>query len=216
MRSVTLLAAVAILAVAGCARLPIGAGYEQQDAVFGEVLPATAESLAPGGARDADVLAALGPPTAITALPDGYAFLYEGGRLRTRSVGGNFYQFQSGYAWSSAQLAIAAFVFDDEGILCGAAVERGDEGTGSGFSAGSQGAQAFDQIAFLLPASQHFWGRQLLRRLPAGLNRGSDMASGLHGLERRGTPVDVGQRTLASGYSDAQALLDLLRTQTGQ
>lgn len=207
---------VAALASVGCSRIPIGGGYEHQAAVFGEVLPATAESLVPGAARDTDVLDRLGPPAAITALPGGYAFLYEGGRLTNQSLGASFYQAKAAYAWSSAQFAIAAFVFDDEGALQGAAVERSDEGTGSGLSFGGEHAHAFDQVAFLAPAHQHSWGRKLLRRLPAGLNRGSDITSGAHGLERRGTPVAVGQRTLASGYSDPQALLDLLKTQTGQ
>lgn len=217
MRAIPALAMLAAaLASAGCARLPIGAGYEEQDTRFGEVLPPAAEELAPGQAQDTDVLAALGPPALITALPSGYAFLYEGGQLTNRSVGANVYQFQAGYAWSGAQFAVAAFVFDADGQLRGAAIDRSDSGTGSGFSVGSQRAQAFDQIAFLLPAPQHLWSRQLLRRLPTGLNRGSDIVSGAHGLERRGTPVSVGQRTLASGYSDALALLELLRTQTGQ
>lgn len=216
MRALMLLALLAASAMGGCTRLPIGAGYERQNAVFGELLPAATDHLVPGAARDADVLDTLGPPTAISALPDGYAFLYEGGRLKNQSIGANFYQAKAGYAWSSAQFAIAAFVFDHEGGLRGAAIERSDEGTGSGFSVGTQHAQAFDQLAFLAPASQHLWGRKLLQRLPAGLNRGSDVTTGEHGLQRRGTPVNVGQRTLASGYNDAQALLDLLRTQTGQ
>jgi hypothetical protein len=207
---------LAALGNGGCTRLPIGAGYETQNAVFGEVLPERVDKFVPGEARDTDVLAALGPPAAITALPEGYAFLYEGGRLKNQSVGANFYQAKAAYAWSSAQFAIAAFVFDAESILRGAAVERSDEGTGSGFSVGTQNAQAVDQIAFLVPASQHLWGRKLLQRLPAGLNRGSDVTLGEHGLQRRGTPVSVGQRTLASGYNDAAALLDLLRTQAGQ
>jgi hypothetical protein len=38
----------------------------------------------------------------------------------------------------------------------------------------------------------------LLDRFPEALNAASDMDDGGHGLELRGTPTDVGQRTLAT------------------
>lgn len=202
--------------LAACSRLPIGAGYEADFVSFDRVLPETAEALTPGTAMDTDVLAALGPPAAVTALPDGYAFLYEGGQLRNRGVGANFYQARASYAWSAAGFALAAFVFDREGRLTAAAIERSDEGTGQGFSIGAQSAAAVDQLPFVLPATQHAWGRQLLDRLPAGLNAGSDPDSGTAGFELRGTSPSVGQRALASGYNDAQALLDFLKRQAGQ
>jgi hypothetical protein len=202
--------------LAACSRIPIGAGYEADFVSFDRVLPETAEALTPGAAKDADVLSALGPPAAITALSGGYAFLYEGGQLRNRGVGANFYQARASYAWSAAGFSLAAFVFDDEGQLTAAAVERSDEGTGRGFSIGTQNAVAVDQLPYILPASQHAWGRQLLDRLPAGLNAGSDPDGGAAGLELRGTSPSVGQRTLASGYNNAQALLDFLKRQAGQ
>ena len=202
--------------LAACARIPIGAGYEADFVSFDTVLPRTAETLVASTATDGDVLVALGPPAAITALPDGYAFLYEGGQLRNRGVGASFYQARASYAWSAAGFSLAAFVFDREGRLTAAAVERSDEGTGKGFSIGSQNAAAVDQLPYILPASQHAWGRQLLDRLPAGLNAGSDPDSGAAGFELRGTSPSVGQRALASGYNDAQALLDFLKRQAGQ
>jgi hypothetical protein len=48
------------------------------------------------------------------------------------------------------------------------------------------------------------------------LNAGSDLDSGAAGFELRGTSRSVGQRALASGYNDAQALLDFLKRQAGQ
>jgi hypothetical protein len=209
-------ACTAAMLLAACSRFPIGAGYEADLVSFDRVLPETAAALASGTATDADVLAALGPPAAITALPEGYAFLYEGGQLRNRGIGANFYQARASYAWSAAGFSLAAFVFDREGRLTAAAVARTDEGTGKGFSIGTQSAAAVDQLPFILPATQHAWGRQLLARLPAGLNAGSDLDSGAAGFELRGTSPSVGQRALASGYNDAQALLDVLKRQAGQ
>jgi hypothetical protein len=210
------LACGAAMLIAACSRIPVGAGYEADFVTFDRVLPETAGTLTPGTATDEDVLAALGPPAAITAMADGYAFLYEGGRLRNRGVGANVYQARASYAWSAAGFSLGAFVFDRQGRLTAAAVERSDEGTGKGFSIGTQNAAAVDQLPYILPASQHVWGRQLLDRLPAGLNAGSDPDSGEAGFELRGTSPSVGQRTLASGYNDAQALLDFLKRQAGQ
>ena len=46
-------------------------------------------------------------------------------------------------------------------------------------------------------APQHRWGMSLLNPLPQTLNAANDIDVGMHGLEQRGTPRAVGQRTLA-------------------
>jgi hypothetical protein len=51
--------------------------------------------------------------------------------------------------------------------------------------------------ALTAAAPQHQWGRSLLHPLPHTLNAANDLDTGLHGLEQRGTPTAVGQRTLA-------------------
>jgi hypothetical protein len=48
------------------------------------------------------------------------------------------------------------------------------------------------------------------------LNAGSDPDGGAAGLDLRGTSPPVGQRTPASGYHDAQALLGFLKRQAEQ
>lgn len=210
------LLAAAVPGLAGCASLPFGAGYSEERARFGDILPEAAESLAPREATDRDVMAVLGPPAAITALPEGYAFLYEGGALVSRSVGGSIFSVRGAYAWSARELASAAFVFDDGGELVAAGVERSRDGTGIGFSIGTQGASAADQIVYLLPSSTHLWGRSMLRRLPVLLNSQSSLVSGEAGFERRGTTTRVGQNALPASHVTALALLELLRQQTGQ
>lgn len=205
-----------IAGAAGCASPPVGAGYDDNRSAFGEPLPREAEALQVAVASYADVLDSLGPPTAITTLSDGFAFLYESGQLRTEGVGLSVASLRLGYAWSSSELALAAFVFDARGLLIGAAVDRSVDDTGDGFAFGPQKAEAADDAAYLLPSPQHRWGSQLLRRLPVLLNAQSDLDSGGRGLGLRGTTSKVGQRTLASGYITAQDLLQLLKAQAGQ
>src|SRR5262249_46307431 len=51
-------------------------------------------------------------------------------------------------------------------------------------------------------APQHHWGMSLLNPLPQTLNAANDIDAGMHGLEQRGTPRTVGQRTLAGPYQN--------------
>jgi hypothetical protein len=211
------LAAIAIGAtvLSGCASLPFSAGYTIESAEFGDQIPPEAEGFEPGVATHHAVLDGLGPPAAITALPDGFAFLYQGGRLANQSVGASVYSLRAGYSWSDAEKAAAVFVFDRAGRLVGGAVDRRADGTGRGFAVGTQRSEAADQLVFLLPSSQHFWGRQGLRRPPRTLMQQTNVDSGAHAVEQRGTTTRVGQRSLESGYVNALALLELLRQQTG-
>jgi hypothetical protein len=50
------------------------------------------------------------------------------------------------------------------------------------------------------PTPQHHWGMSMLNPLPQTLNAASDLDAGMQGLEQRGTPTAVGQRTLESTY----------------
>ena len=206
----------ALALVAGCSSIPFGAGFTEEGSTYGQTLPPAVDGLEAGTHTDSDVLDLLGPPAHVTALPAGYAFLYEGGHLQSRSVGASYHSFRAAYAWSTVEFSIAAFVFDDDGRLTAGAIERRDDGSGRGFSIGTQGARAADQLVYVLPSSQHLWARSMLRRTPVLLNEQSSLDSGEHGFARRGTTAKVGQETLPSSYVTAIGLLDLLRTQTGQ
>lgn len=203
------------MVLGACAQLPVGAGYNQDDGGFGIELDQSLEALQPGFATYGDVTDALGPPAVMTRLGDGFAFLYDGAALRNRSVSISVYSLRAGYSWSDAGFTLATFVFDGEGRLIGKASERRTDQTGRGFAIGTQRSSAADQFIYLVPASQTFWGRQMLRKIPRTLSQQTNPDSGESGLERRGTTAKVGQRTLESGYRTALALLDLLKTQTG-
>jgi hypothetical protein len=47
---------------------------------------------------------------------------------------------------------------------------------------------------------QFTWGRRALEPLTVTLNEGNSVTSGTHGIEMRGTPDSVGQRTLESQH----------------
>ncbi|MBY8975146.1 hypothetical protein KHP62_04960 [Rhodobacteraceae bacterium NNCM2] len=214
-RTLALLIALTVLGTASCARLPAGAGYNRDAATFGSVIPQEAKALEPGAATYAEVVDLLGPPSVITALPEGFAFLYEGGSLDNQSVEVTVYSVRGGYSWSKAGFSAAVFVFDAGGQLRGKAIEERNDGTGRGMAVGTHRSNAADQAIYLVPAQQTFWGRQMLRRIPRTLNDASNLDSGQAGLERRGTTSKVGQRTLESGYLTALGLLELLKQQTG-
>jgi hypothetical protein len=215
-RLTTLLALAVLAAAAGCVSAPLGAGYDDGRSAFGEPLLLDEAELEAGRATDSEVLDRLGPPTAITALPEGYAFLYQSGRVRTEGVGINILALRVGYAWSMKELELAVFVFDAAGVLVGSAVDHSVVDAGTGFAFGTQKAEAADHATYLLPLPQHRWGSQFLRSLPVLLNAQSNPDGGSNGLEQHGTTGKVGQRTLASGYITAQNLLELLKAQAGQ
>lgn len=113
-------------------------------------------------------------------------------------------------------VAVAVFVFDEAGQPAAAGVEWSRDGTGRGFSIGTQNARAADQLDCLLLSGAHLRGRSMLRRLPVTLNAESRLATGRAGFERRGTTTRVGQNALPSSHVTDLDLLDLLRQQTGQ
>jgi hypothetical protein len=149
----------------------------------------------------ADVLARLGPPAKVTALPDGFAFLYEQSTV-----------FQYGFSWFFIYPVLGlgitkgkrvvdtyAVVFDAHGVVVGdghttGAVPLSFEVSMSAFTSSEQLRE------LTAPAPVHRWGVSLLKPLPKTLNSGSDMDAGEHGLEQEATPKGVGQRTLERVY----------------
>jgi hypothetical protein len=54
------------------------------------------------------------------------------------------------------------------------------------------------------PAPQHRWGMHMISPLPKTLNAANNVDAGMHGLEQRGTPNAVGQRTLERTYGKSR------------
>jgi hypothetical protein len=149
----------------------------------------------------ADVLARLGPPAKLTALPDGFAFLYEQSTA-----------FQYGFSWFFIYPVLGlkltkgkrvvdtyAVVFDAHGFVVGDGHTTGTVplNVEVAISTLTSSKQLRELTA---PAPVHRWGLSMLKPLPKTLNRESDIDVGQHGLEQQSTPKDVGQRALERVY----------------
>ena len=155
-----------------------------------------------------DVLQELGPPPKLTALGDGFAFLYE--EILTDEP-----QLSFGLGWipipvirsieitlSRAECTVETLllIFDREGILRSQLARWPTKYLGSG-----GGVELFisvnsyvDTETLQVPTGPNQWGTSLLGPLPQVLNLPHDLYTGVSGVELRGTSYNVGQETLAA------------------
>jgi len=170
---------------------------------LGQPVAARAGGFAEGRTGVNAVIRDLGPPNAITRLPDGFAFLYEHSTIS---------EFQFGFsanlpvirwlkfvrAWNHIEQDNVLLTFDDQGVLCSVGTGNWQESLGGG------GAVQFlfvvmslsDLSDFLCPADAHGWGKSLLQPLPVTLNSAQSLRNGEHGLQLRNSPDFAGQHTL--------------------
>jgi hypothetical protein len=170
---------------------------------LGESLPPV-EQAAAQGATTGQVLDALGPPSQITALNDGYAFLYEHALIRERQLG-----LSVNYLWLRYfKLALGSAEADREALLL--TFGRDGRVSNSAFFEWTEDLGKGNSVQFIIAVMSVVdtgeitetpitlkWGGELLQsRLPESLNRQSSTITGLNGLEQSGTPTGAGQRTL--------------------
>jgi hypothetical protein len=144
----------------------------------------------------ADVLAVLGPPAKLTALPSGFAFLYESTQALLRSLSLSVYFIKASVTKGDRVLDAYVVLFDEHGLVIGHEQRTKSVPLSLTFSITIPTGGPPKALTILAP--QHRWGMSLLQPLPKTLNAASDVDAGLYGLEQRGTPIAVGQRTLAS------------------
>jgi hypothetical protein len=144
----------------------------------------------------ADVLAALGPPTKVTVLPSGFAFFYERTQVFQRGIALSVYFIRVSVTQGDRLLDSYVVVFDERGVVVGHAQLTTSVPLSRTFAVTIPTGGPPRELTALAP--QHQWGRSLLNPLPHTLNAANDIDTGMHGLEQRGTPRAVGQRTLAS------------------
>ncbi|UCH46610.1 MAG: hypothetical protein JSU95_10825 [Betaproteobacteria bacterium] len=149
------------------------------------------------------VLDTLGPPTRISALPDGFAFEYESFRIDERQLGLSpnvkfLRWFKLAYGTARVARETYTLVFDSNGLVkaFGNAREDQDAGKGLAFQFIVTVTQVVDTRYLDEWPGQHAWGVSMLQPLPVALNREQSLDSGEHGIEQRGTPTSSGQRTL--------------------
>jgi hypothetical protein len=143
----------------------------------------------------ADVLATLGPPTKLTALPSGFAFLYESSQAVLRSLSLSVYFIKVSVTKGDRVLDTYVVLFDERGLVVGHEQITKSLPLSLAFAVTLPTGGPPKALTILAP--QHQWGMSLLKPLPKTLNAANDLDAGMYGLEQRGTPSAVGQRTLA-------------------
>ena len=150
------------------------------------------------------MLKQLGPPLRVSATPVGYVLAWEHWDIKERKVG-----FSLGFAgadllsidWGKAR-AKGEFLllgFNHEHELTDASFTEWDNETGGGKAIQPLGSlvSVVDVDDLLESMPHHRWGASSLDSLPETLNAQSEPDTGQNGLEQRGTPTLVGQRSLA-------------------
>jgi hypothetical protein len=143
----------------------------------------------------ADVLAALGPPEKLTVLPSGFAFLYESTQALVRSIALSVYFIRVSVTKGDRVIDTYVVLFDERGLVVGHEQITKSVPLSLTFAVTIPTGGRPQALTVLAP--QHQWGMSLLKPLPKTLNAANDIDAGMHGLEQRGTPIAVGQRTLA-------------------
>lgn len=150
-----------------------------------------------------DILDTIGPPTQITALPEGFAFLYESLLIREKQIG--FSSSKKALSWfklsfsdADADRLIHIFTFDKRGLLRShvRSTSHKDIGDGSSLQFIFTVEEMVDTNYLEKDSAQQEWGFSLLKPIPQNLNVNQSLDSGINGFELLGTPTAVGQRTL--------------------
>ena len=192
--SLAVLLVLAGLASAGCTTIGRRVGVP---------IPAPTADLEEGVTRVSDVVDLLGPPARMSALPDGLAMLYEYIDASERQLGINLELigldwFKLAFGRGAADRQALLLIFDQDGTLRAREYKAWHEniGRGLGFQIFFVAMPTVDSKHLWESPEQFTWGRQALDPLTVALNVGSSVTSGSHGIEMRGTPDSVGQRTL--------------------
>jgi hypothetical protein len=151
------------------------------------------------------VLDLFGPPSQISALPEGFVFLYDSLAEIERQLGVSF-----GKVYNDIELLKLSFgratlrpqyfvvVFDQHGMVRAGGLYEGEKKIG-----GSMVLQVVftvipttDMSYLKVPPVQEDWGLSLVEQPPIALNASGDFGSGTAGVEVRGAPKAVGQHSL--------------------
>ena len=190
--------AIALLATLGCTLI---------DKEIGDrFIPAARAMFAAGDDLHVDrVLSTLGPPQSVSALPGGYAFVYQQIAVRERQFGitpetAPLNWFKLALADADARIKSLVIVFDNADWVASWGIGNTVE------DAGDSSALMLAITVKSLVDTQELsggstygvarWGMSLLHPADIQLNRGSSVDSGENGAELRGSPRSVGQRTL--------------------
>lgn len=186
------------LLLSGCSTL-----YKRVDPGMGEV-DKDEIAFKAGQTHYHDVLDQLGPPSRLSSMGEGFAFLYEAMLIRELQTGiggqSGFWQLlKFSFADSKLFRHTAMLTFNDDGILISAAYS--DTAEPLGRSGAIQPILTVQQIVDTTRFEDDAvdvvdWGMSMLAKPPETLNVGQSLSSGTGGFEQSGTTTRVGQHTL--------------------
>jgi len=158
----------------------------------------------PNTAHYHDVLDELGPPARLTAMPDGFAFIYEALIVSEFQVGlsgrsGLWQLLKMSFANTTLKRGSYLLKFNSDGLLMAAGTLQSKEDLGSGGA-----LQSLFSVQQIVDTSTYEddhidsvnWGASLFDPLPSVLNSVQNLNSGAAGLEQSGTTTKIGQHTL--------------------
>ncbi|MCG6968165.1 MAG: hypothetical protein LJE85_00225 [Gammaproteobacteria bacterium] len=170
---------------------------------IGEPITVDRVQLLEGSTSVFQVVETLGPPHHISALPGGSVMVYEYIKAAEQQFGLNLDflgldWFKMSFGRAKAKRQVLLLLFDDDGMLRAQDYQNWtqDLGQGFGFQLFFVALPTVDTRYLNAKPEQFLWGRAALEPLPVTLNTGQSLMSGSHGIEMRGTPDSVGQRSL--------------------
>nr|WP_287410719.1 hypothetical protein [Pseudodesulfovibrio sp.] len=157
------------------------------------------------GTHYSEILHDIGPPTKMSQLGTGMAWLYEDVVLKEKQIGfgpvsGPLSIFKLNFATGDGEYQGTVLTFDQDGQLtsAGAMNEELNLGEGMAFQFVFAVSSLVDIGDIRQTPNQHTWGKSMLQDVPAGLNRQQDLDTGAHGVELMTTPQFTGQQSLAN------------------
>ncbi|MEH6584594.1 MAG: hypothetical protein V7754_21875 [Halioglobus sp.] len=149
------------------------------------------------------VLAELGPPLRVSSTASGYVLAWEHWDITETKLGislgfagAEALSIDWGTARARGEFLLLGFNHDHE--MTSATFTEWDNDAGGGKSLQPLGGliPVVDVDDLLTAMPQHRWGAASLEELPVSLNSDNRPDTGQNGIEQRGTPTAVGQRSL--------------------
>lgn len=158
----------------------------------------------PNMAHYHEVLDELGPPARLTAMPGGFAFIYEALIVSEYQMGlsgksGLWQLLKMSFANTKLRRGVYLLKFNSEGMLVAAGTLQAKEDLGAGGA-----LQTLFSVQQIVDTSTYEddhidtvdWGSSLLDPVARVLNYPQNLNTGASGLEQSGTSTKVGQQTL--------------------
>ncbi len=182
----------------------LGSGCAFLTRELGEPLPLDEIGDIKAQSNYSQVLEKFGPPTKMSALPDGMTFQYEYIELKERQYGlifpgkiGNW--IKAVFAKADVSYEVMVFNFDEEGTLRSYGTDAWNSNAGSGFSVTlifSVGSLTDTEKYQQAMTNTLEWGAALTKPPLQTLNAQQSLNTGANGVELTATATSVGQHSL--------------------